>query len=221
LPEVKRRTGLSRSTIYERIETGNFPLPIGLGAFTILTGVRDSALISLKLRHIDLEQELVLQDPAQVKTKFSKRIDTYFFPVGDDIKQIVRNWVRHLRGIKLYGEEAPLFPRTRNTHDGNQCFAAAGLEPKHWSTTSPVRQIFREAFMAAGLLYYNPHSFRHTLVALGYKKCKEFESLKAWSQNLGHEEMLTTLTSYGIISTHRQGEIIKGMDTTVLISSRP
>jgi prophage regulatory protein len=35
LPEVKRRTGLSRSTIYERIETGNFPLPIGLGGRSV------------------------------------------------------------------------------------------------------------------------------------------------------------------------------------------
>ncbi len=31
LPDVKTRTGLSRSTIYQRIATGTFPKPISLG----------------------------------------------------------------------------------------------------------------------------------------------------------------------------------------------
>ncbi len=31
LPDVKARTGLSRSTIYLRLETGNFPRPVSLG----------------------------------------------------------------------------------------------------------------------------------------------------------------------------------------------
>ena len=32
LPEVKRRTGLSRSTIYLRVASGAFPSPVSLGA---------------------------------------------------------------------------------------------------------------------------------------------------------------------------------------------
>lgn len=32
LPEVKARTGLSRSSIYNAIKTGNFPAPVPLGA---------------------------------------------------------------------------------------------------------------------------------------------------------------------------------------------
>lgn len=32
LPAVKNRTGLSRSTIYQRIAEGRFPKPISLGA---------------------------------------------------------------------------------------------------------------------------------------------------------------------------------------------
>lgn len=31
LPEVKALTGLSRSTVYERIREGQFPRPVGLG----------------------------------------------------------------------------------------------------------------------------------------------------------------------------------------------
>jgi len=35
LPTVKARTGLSRSTIYQRISDGTFPRPISLGARAI------------------------------------------------------------------------------------------------------------------------------------------------------------------------------------------
>jgi hypothetical protein len=33
--------------------------------------------------------------------------------------------------------------------------------------------------------------------------------MKAWSQNLGHTDVLTTFLSYGQVSTHRQGEVIQ------------
>jgi hypothetical protein len=35
------------------------------------------------------------------------------------------------------------------------------------------------------------------------------EQMKAWSQNLGHADVLTTFTSYGQIQTYRQGELIR------------
>ena len=42
-------------------------------------------------------------------------------------------------------------------------------------------------FEQAGLPYFNPHSFRKTLVQLGETTCQSPEEFKAWSQNLGHE----------------------------------
>lgn len=180
-------------------------------AFTALTGMRDGALASLRLKHVDVAGEHVKQEPDEVNTKFSKRIDTFFFPIGDDFKKIALDWIKELREAKLYGDNAPIFPRTKRGHDENQCFAAQGLEPECWTTATAIRQIFREAFTAAGLSYFNPHSFRHTLVCLGEKLCKDAESFKVWSQNLGHENVLTTYTSYGNVSVHRQGEVIKGL----------
>jgi prophage regulatory protein len=32
LPKVKQRTGLGRTTIYERVKAGTFPAPVDLGA---------------------------------------------------------------------------------------------------------------------------------------------------------------------------------------------
>jgi len=180
-------------------------------AFTLLTGARDNATASLKLKHIKLEDTLVEQIPPEVKTKFSKSIPTYFFPVGDDIKQVVVDWVNYLYKTKLYNQDAPIFPRTKLVLDKNNSFKAGGIEPVCWNSANQIREIFKEAFLNAGLDYFNPHSFRNTLGRFGEIVCKTPEEFKAWSQNLGHESPLTTFTSYGYVPEHRQGEIIKNL----------
>jgi integrase len=178
-------------------------------AFTILTGARDGAIASFKLRHIDIAEGKIDQDAREVQTKFSKSFVTTFFPVGDDIRALVIGWVNYLQHDKLWGLDDPLFPATRITTGADLRFAAAGLDRKHWSTAGPIRQIFNEAFAAAGLPYFNPHSFRKTLALLGGKLCRSPEEYKAWSQNLGHEHVLTTFCSYGDVGSYRQGEIIR------------
>ena len=180
-------------------------------AFTLLTGTRDTALASLKLKHVDLAAGSVFQDARDVKTKFSKTFTTYFFPVGDDVLQIVVDWVNHLRQVKLWGNDDPLFPSTHIAVGASRHFEPVGLLRAHWGTASPIRAIFQQAFGAAGLPYFNPHSLRSTLVQLAEVRCKTPEQFKAWSQNLGHEGVLTTFFSYGAVPARRQGEIIKDL----------
>lgn len=180
-------------------------------AFTLLTGARDSAIASLKLKHIDLAQRCVQQDAREVRTKFRKTFTTFFLPVGDEVRGIVEEWVHYLLEEKLWGIDDPLFPATRVAIGTLRQFEAAGLDRKHWSNATPIRKIFREAFEGAGLQYFNPHSFRHTLGRLGQTACKTPEDFKAWSQNLGHEGVLTTFLSYGEVGNYRQGEIIRGL----------
>lgn len=182
-----------------------------LVAFTLLTGARDSAIASMKLKHVDLADGKVYQDARDVNTKFSKSFTTYFFPVGEEICQIVTDWVDYLRRVKLWGNDAPLFPLTEIALGKNQHFEVNGLKPEHWRSAGPIRSIFREAFMNAGLPYFNPHSFRNTLVELGEKRCRTPEEFKAWSQNLGHEKVLTTFNSYGEVGSRRQKEIVHSL----------
>jgi integrase/recombinase XerD len=178
-------------------------------AFTLSTGARDSAIASMKLKHVDIAGNSVFQDAREVKTKFSKTFTTYFFPVGDEIWEIVYDWVRYLKEELLWSNNDPLFPKTSVTVGEHRSFEASGLQREHWSNASPIRTIFRKAFEAAGLPYFNPHSFRKTLTTLGQQRCQTPEDFKAWSQNLGHEEVMTTLYSYGHVQTQRQGEIIQ------------
>ena len=181
----------------------------GLVAFALLTGARDSALASMKLKHVDLVAGSVFQDARDVKTKFSKTFTTFFFPVGAEILQIVDEWVQHLRQELLWGHDDPLFPATRVELGTKLHFEAVGIERKAWATAAPIRAIFKAGFEAAGLPYYNPHSLRSTLVLLTQTVCQTPEDYKAWSQNLGHEGVLTTFYSYGTVAPRRQGEIIK------------
>lgn len=48
-------------------------------------------------------------------------------------------------------------------------------------------------------------------MSLGEKICKTPEDFKAWSQNLGHEHVMTTFNSYGEVSQQRQSDIIQGL----------
>ena len=42
------------------------------------------------------------------------------------------------------------------------------------------------------------------------------EEMKAWSQNLGHADVLTTFTSYGEVPLHRQKELIESQSVEQL-----
>jgi len=182
-------------------------------AFTLLTGARDSAIASAKLKHIDLLAGCFFQDARDVDTKFSKTFTTFFFPVGDEILEIVGDWVRYLRDELIWGNDDPVFPATRIAVGASKQFEVVGLDNKHWSNATPIRTIFRDAFVSAELDYFNPHSFRNTLVRLGETTCNTPEAFKAWSQNLGHEKVMTTFLNYGEVSYQRQGEIIKELAT--------
>lgn len=182
-------------------------------AFILLTGARDGAVASIKLKHVDLAAGTVFQDARQVRTKASKTFTSWFFPVGDEVREIVEDWVCFLRTEKVWGDEDPLFPVTKVAVGASRKFEVSGLDRAHWSTATPIRTIFRRAFEAAGLQYFNPHSFRNTLARICTRHCDTLEKQIAWSQNLGHSHLATTINSYGAVDHHRQGAIMRDLET--------
>ena len=174
-----------------------------------ITGIRVDALISLKLKHFDLKRMLFIQDPSEVSTKFRKLINTFVFPLDRDLERIVLDWIDHLQKIPSVTPDSPLFPKVDIGLNDEGCFSNLGLSLEHWATTTPIRKIFKTAFSSIGEAYYNPHSFRKMIVSEAYRRKLPANELKAWSQNLGHEEMLTTLTSYGKIPLQEQEILIR------------
>jgi hypothetical protein len=94
---------------------------------TLLTGARDGAIATLKLKHVDVVAGKVRQDAREVRTKFSKTFTTWFFPVGNEARQTVVDWVAYLKTEKLFGSSDPLFPATRVVQDQDHQFQAGGL----------------------------------------------------------------------------------------------
>lgn len=182
-------------------------------AFILLTGARDSAVITLRLKHVDVAARRVFQDAREVKTKRAKTITSQFFPVRGQAEAIVIEWIRELRRDHLFGPEDPIFPSTLIRQDDEGAFVNDGLRREPWTTTTPVRDIFKRAFESAALPYANPHSMRRTLMRLAYDLKLDARSLKAWSQNLGHESITTSLTSYGALSPDEQAQVMAGINT--------
>ena len=178
-------------------------------ALAAMTGARVGALASFRLGHVDLAADRIDHDARTVRTKFSKTFATFLVPIGNDARGYLDAWCAELARDHLFGPGDPLFPATARGLDAVGLFTATGIARHGWATSAPVREIFRRAFKRAGLPYFHPHSFRHTLVHYAMALDLTPEAMKALSQNLGHKDVLTTFTSYGQIPVHRQGELIR------------
>jgi len=179
-------------------------------ALLCLTGIRVGALISLKIKHIDLDEKSVMQNPREVATKFGKKIDSFFAKGFEDAEKAMAEWITHLDEVALCSPDDPLFPTTALKADSKVGFKDIGFTSAHWKTSDPVRKIVNSAFDAVGLQAFGPHAFRHMLARHAAKNCESVAELVATSQNLGHSDVLITLRSYGQISRETQRSLITG-----------
>lgn len=88
---------------------------------------------------------------------------TSFYELGRTIAQPAPVVARtHLREIKVWGNDEPLFPATDTKVGESGQFEVVDFKREHWSNAAPVQTIFRKAFREAGHPYFNPHSLRDT-----------------------------------------------------------
>jgi site-specific recombinase XerD len=182
-----------------------------LVAITIVTGARDNATASVRLKHLDLDDCQLFQDARDMRTKFAKTFPTWFFPVGDDFVAILADWKRELEQVHGFRADDPLFPQTEVAFGPGGEVLPPRLKRECWANADPIRKVFKEACAAARLPDFKPHSFRHTLAQLGSHLCTTPAEYKAWSQNLGHDGAMVTLTSYGTLPGYTQRELIGGI----------
>jgi len=185
--------------------------------FTLLTGARISAVYSLPMKAFDKDTLTVDQNPKLgVKTKFSKRIVTTFFPIEyTQAKTYFLEWYKYLKKEKSFKPEDPIFPvSVIENGENNISYCNTGeVEPIFWKSSNSVRKIFQKRFLEADIPYHHPHTFRHLVVTEFAKTRLTEEEKKAISQNLGHENTGTTFGSYGYghIQEERQVDIVKNI----------
>ena len=167
--------------------------------FALITGMRISAITSLRMKSFDAEKKLIDQNPADgVKTKNSKKILTTFFPIGWDMpEQYFLEWYEYLK-TKGFRANDPIFPATMNTFATEQsAYSKELVGNTFWSGTAGARKIFEKRCHNANLPYFHPHSFRHLVVNILSKTRLTEEEKRAISLNLGHANVGTTFGSYG------------------------
>jgi len=182
-------------------------------ALLMITGARVGAVSSLRLKHINLVDGFVFQDGREVRTKAGKTITTWFFPMHPDYLVNFTDWVGFLRNEKMFGPEDALFPRPeRRLVDGKFVFDT--LSREIYANGSKVNEVFRTAFAQVQMHPYHPHSIRKTLGQELSDRNLPLATQKAWSQNLGHENFTTTVSSYLPVTGQQQGELIKALHPT-------
>ena len=179
-------------------------------ALWVMTGARAGALASFRIRHVDLFEGVVYQDGSEVRTKGAKSFETWFFPVDPAYREAFEGWCTELTDKHLFGPGDALFPKQKvGVTEGR--FATTGLDPEPYSNAQIVGKVIGGAFRDAGLHPFNPHSIRTTLAMLGDQQCETLEARKAWSQNLGHESLATTVSAYMPVSRERQAELMRAL----------
>jgi integrase len=179
-------------------------------SLAVITGARISALVSLKMKSFDKKENIIYQSPKDgVKTKSTKLIPTVFFPIGwDEPERYFIEWYEYLES-KGFGPDDPIFPATLNClSDKNNNSSKDSVGKKLWNSSGAARKIFQKRCLNAGVPYFNPHSFRHSVVDIFTERNLTGKQQKAVSVNLGHESVTTTFDSYGN-SNMTQKEVIE------------
>jgi integrase len=161
-------------------------------SFLLFTGMRISAVVSLPMEAFNKEKFLIKQSRAlNVKTKNSKTILSTFLPINwEQGEAIFLEWYDYLERSREFGATKPIFPATRS-------LATKSVSDRFWSSSNPAREMIAERCKNAGVTPYNPHSFRHAVVAYMSERGLTEADKRAISLVLGHEHVGTTFGSYG------------------------
>lgn len=209
---VKHESGLAHRKIEQRLNTifadhsAKGRLHSGMTIIVSIQAMGEEANVLLDGLSLKVQPVATGQDAFDV---IANAVRSLLQSCRDDQLPKVMQAVNGTAGDSTRGPGDPLFPATAIALDASGGFAPVGLARHGWSTSEPVREVFRRAFALAGLPYFNPHSFRDMLVRYAMTLDLSPEAMKAWSQNLGHNDVMTTFTSYGSVPGHRQGDLIR------------
>jgi integrase len=175
-----------------------------------LCSLRISELRTIKIKNL-IEEEgkyFIHINPKDIDSKFSKARYVDFIALPQDIFDNVINWKNEL--IEKFGftSKDPLFPKIPSNFNQFNLLEST-ITKEEIKSGSQIRDIFKNAFVSAGLEYINPHNFRHTRARFASKQSPQY--LNATRQSLGHKNIDTTLGSYGELSIYEQREVIAGV----------
>ena len=172
-------------------------------ALLYISAMRVSALTSIKLRSINLENMSVFQSPSDgVHTKNNKTMETILLPIYQLVK-IAKEWFVVVNSE--LGENGYWYP-TLST-DGLR-FAQQEKIGEIESRNKSLRDGVRRLCNRARIYYRSPHKFRRGHGVYAVKHSKNLEEFQAYSQNMGHEDPGTTFKYYSKLARNDIRKII-------------
>lgn len=183
----------------------------GIFALAFLGALRADTLVSLRIKHFDIERRLILQDASAVRAKAGKSLNIFWFPIPFAFEQAVLEWSSTLRRLGFTGEDA-LFPDTRYLKHRVVSSLRKSAPVPIMTTTHAVTAAFAVACENSGPKY-TPHAAKHTIGAERDNRALTSEERKAWSLNMGHDCEVTTERHYGAMSENKRLEVLENIGT--------
>ena len=185
-------------------------------SFLISTGMRAEAITTLSVGCVDctnMDRMIIDQNPAKgVMTKFRRRHTTLALEIDSIFTQCIQEWLGFLRERNI-PSDYPLFPKAEICHkQGTFSFVNNKISNKFIQSSSQVSHILKKRCSETGEKYYSAHTIRHLHVHIAEKAINNLHQLKAFSQNVGHKDIATTLSAYAYLPALQQIEILKNMD---------
>ena len=179
---------------------------LALISFQILSAARVSAIATLSIGNIDLDKKIVFQDPLEgVETKRDKYIITRFMEFDNKYLNYLIEWVNILKIDYFFTDNDPLFPKINEYAGGIQ------VKKEFFGDATKYNALYTKICKKVGIKVYHPHCFRHYSIAEALKHIRTGEQLKALSQNVGHEEVITILEQYGNMTPNEYAKVIEQM----------
>jgi len=194
--DVRKVAAVSTATLRE--ERGQVA-----ACMLFLSGMRADALASLPIACVDLAHQTIQQFPELgVRTKNRKAAITYLLQVPE-LLNVVRSW--HAR-ISMLPATALWYATL--THDGMTLTATTqAFTGRHEIIADDIKLICEKA----GVPYLSPHKLRHGHTVYALKRAQNMAQLKAISQNIMHESVVTTDQIYGRLINDDVQDIIASL----------
>jgi integrase len=183
-------------------------------AIAFLGALRADTVTSLLVKHLQIDNRIIVQDAARSRTKNGKSLRVKFFHLPSVFAEVLEEWMEELMELGFRPHDA-LFPDEK--YLTNTAVGAGSERIKAMASTHAISSTFK---LASRLVekQFSPHSAKHCIGQLGLDLCKTPEQTKAWSQNMGHEGEDITQRYYQNIPESGVHEIIEevgsdGIDT--------
>lgn len=185
-----------------------------IAVFLLFAPTRVGTIISLRLKHLNQENLIVVIDPTKdVSTKKNMGNWGKLLIFEPEYLCYFTSYVDYLTKKKGFSEDEPLFPRSLAKMKGeNNFFTHDELSREPLKSTKQIRDLLKKYSEKNKIKIFTPHRYRDLHFYLARKCCVNEEQRNAVEKNLGHRGITTAQIYYGNIDKYERFEILNQID---------